>query len=359
MFRSSSPITNKPLAKKFVHPFIEMLERRDSEDLLIKTMGLYMGIDGGTNMQEVYTVDQFEFKAPVLEVFSYACAYGKDKLIRWLMDNFLPLEVSYDNNFCFLEAIKWSKFDTADLIATHDSFIPTTSILSNLFSRRKYNIIKTCVMSPRATGLIRTYRFTFAQYINANMTSSVDTLINRIQQKESNSVFEIVDPVYPNPRTPKIPFNSPAPVQTAPVQPAPVVETHEEPVQSAVPFSRVTQISPSDFDLRWNSPDPRMGETMTSPLDQTIGNAPVGMQLDEGAPTQSTENTPVDMQADESAPTQSAENAPVEMQVEAIVSSPTENPPERELPHEEETINISMQVENVPSDSNFSTTYTT
>ena len=191
---------------KFVHPFIELINKKASEAEMISLMALYMGINTGgidsNNQTYYYMTDQVEFIAPVLQVFSYATCNGKEQVTKWLMDNFIPLDVSYDNNFCYFESIRWGHSKMADLIATHESFIPTTVVLENLSFRQKYDIFRLCMSSPRISGLCRDYRFTFIHYIDTadNSNMYIYNLIQSIKQKEMNPSIEISDQIYPDPK---------------------------------------------------------------------------------------------------------------------------------------------------------------
>lgn len=183
----SNPSVSKPTAK-YVHPFIELVNRNAPTNELINTMALYLDISTGEDSQsgEKYylMVDQSEFIAPVLQVFSFSATNGREPVVRWIMENFVMLDVSYDNNFCYFDSIRWKHEKIADLITTHESFNPTPTVLQNLLARQKYDIFKKCMQSPAIQGLVRDYRFTFIKYLNENKYSAVHGLVDFIIKKE-------------------------------------------------------------------------------------------------------------------------------------------------------------------------------
>lgn len=197
-------ITAKAPAKKNVDPLIEMVTRGCSEQEIIRTLDAFMGkreIGKDANGQPVFDiVDQTMFTAPVLYIFSDAVNYGKVNTVRWLMDNFVPLNVSYDNNFCFFECQRWGHTALADMIVEHESFYPSTEVLDNLLTRSKYNLFRKCMTSPHLRDEMNTYRFTFMHYIDNNQYVAVNELYNKIKQRKTGTMTPILDPVYPNPK---------------------------------------------------------------------------------------------------------------------------------------------------------------
>ena len=205
---SSSPVSvPKQTAIKratYVHPFIDMINRNCSEAEMINTLQAFCGrVEVGTDQygRSIYeSVDQIEFTAPVLQVFSYCACNGKKSVVDWLVNNFVPLQVSYDNNHCFFECLRWKHYDIADMIARHESFNPSVEALENLLSRNKYADFGKCMLSPYLRGDFHTYRFTFQYYINNNQFSNANSLFQNIKQRTTNPDLVISDEVYPNPR---------------------------------------------------------------------------------------------------------------------------------------------------------------
>jgi hypothetical protein len=146
--------------KNFVHPFMELIKNNASNMEMIDTMALFMGVSKAGE-ESFYTVDQMDFIIPVLQVFSYAVCNDRAPVARWIMENFVLLDVSYDDNFCYNGAIKWNYPDIADEIALHESFSPSTSILQDLMRRGRYDLIKKCINAPALSGLLKEYKDAF------------------------------------------------------------------------------------------------------------------------------------------------------------------------------------------------------
>lgn len=199
------------VAKKrpaYVHPFIEMINRNCSETEMINTLEAFCGrTEVGTDEEGrlIYeAVDQTEFIAPVLQVFSYCATNGKQSVVQWLLNNFVPLQVSYDNNFCYFDCLKWGYHQIADWISEHESFYPSMEVLENLLNRGRYTQFHKCMSSPYLKDDLNTYRFTFMHYINNAQFSDVGNLLDNIKQKTAGQTIQILDTIYPNPRLAKL-----------------------------------------------------------------------------------------------------------------------------------------------------------
>lgn len=197
---------NKNISKKsrYVHPFIEIINRGASEAEIINLLQAFCGkTEVGPDDQGNPTfefVDQTEFIAPMLQLFSHCANNGKKTAVQWIITNFVPLCVSYDNNYCYFECLRWKHYEILDMIIGHESFDPTKQVLENILSRNKYDNFRTCMDSPRLSGLYRTYKFTFIHYITNSEFAKVIDLFNLINQKESGQDVEITDQIYPNPK---------------------------------------------------------------------------------------------------------------------------------------------------------------
>lgn len=204
------PITiSKNIRKQpFVHPFIDMIYKDYSEEKMINMLQAFCGrieIERDQYDRPIYEiVDQTEFIAPVLQVFSHCANNGKKEVVQWLVDNFVPLQVSYDNNYCFFECLKWKNYEIVDIIVDHESFYPSMEVLENLISRSKYAQIKKCMTSPYLQDDFGKYRFTIMHYVDNNQFVDINNLFMKIKQKLNNQQITIDDIVYPNPRLPKI-----------------------------------------------------------------------------------------------------------------------------------------------------------
>ena len=181
----------------YVHPFIELINKGSSEQEIIDTMTTYMGtipIGKDDNGNDIFDyVDQTLFIQPVMIVFSYATSNNKMMIVEWLLKNYIPLQVSYSDNFCYFEALKWNYYNMADLIVQHKSFIPSIMVLENLIYRNKYDLFKICMNSPGLEGILLKYKYNFLSYLDMNDTENIINLLNQIKEYEMNNK----DIIYP------------------------------------------------------------------------------------------------------------------------------------------------------------------
>ncbi|XWV25931.1 hypothetical protein QJ857_gp1149 [Tupanvirus soda lake] len=241
-----TPVAPKPVKPRtpYVHPFIEMINRNCSESEIINTLQAFCGrIEVGKDQfgRPIYeAVDQTEFIAPVLQVFSYCANNGKKTVVQWLLDNFVPLQVSYENNYCYFECLQWKHTDIADMLVGHESFVPSMEVLENLISRSKYAQFRKCMTSPLLPrGDLDTYRFTFMHYIDCNQFSNVSNLFRKIKQRSSGQQVAVDDKIYPNPRLAAL--KAATPLVPTPVVPEPVVPTAEPVVPTSEPVTPTEQ----------------------------------------------------------------------------------------------------------------------
>lgn len=183
-------------APKYVHPFIQLINNNANESEMVNTLQIYCGsteIGQDEEGKPIYeSVDQTMFIAPALQLFSYCATNNKIRVVKWLLDNFVPLQVSYEKNFCYFECVKFHYYDIADLIAQHESFDPTMVALDNLISRNKYDIFKKCMSSPYLTGLMNKYRYTFMRYVDKQQYSKINDLLGKIKQAGNVEGSEVV-----------------------------------------------------------------------------------------------------------------------------------------------------------------------
>jgi len=204
-FNPTPQIIPQPVPKRpaYVHPFIELINRPAPETEIINTLSAFMcctQIGTDSNGRPIYEeIDQTIFMGPITQVFSYGANNGRMQLTKWILDNYIPLQVSYDNNFCYFESLRWSHFQIADMIAQHESFVPTINVLENFISRNKYDLFKHCMKSPYLRGDLQTYRFTFVKYISDANYVSVQNLLSVIKKKEKDESVIISDTICPNP----------------------------------------------------------------------------------------------------------------------------------------------------------------
>ncbi|CAH6421073.1 Hypothetical protein MVR_LOCUS261 [uncultured virus] len=230
---SSSPIAI-PKPQGYVHPLIEMVNKGVSEADMICMLESFCGrqqVGTRPDGQPIYeVVDQTDYIGPVLQVFSYCSTNSKGQVVEWLLSNFVPLQVSYDNNFCFFQCLQYSSRASdgslmADLLVRHESFFPSLQVLENLMSRSRTDLVKVCMSSPYLRGDLSTYRFTIAAYVDANQPDKISTLLNLIKQRESGQDLPIPDEIYPNPRLVQAQAQVPVPESMPVSESAPAPES--------------------------------------------------------------------------------------------------------------------------------------
>lgn len=79
--------------------------------------------------EEFESFDQYLIIGPVMILFHRCILENKGQVINWLMKNYYPLQVSYDNNVCYFHARHRGANKIAVSITQHHSFVPTKSIL--------------------------------------------------------------------------------------------------------------------------------------------------------------------------------------------------------------------------------------
>ena len=193
-------VTSASSTRRFVHPFLEMLHGNVSEQGMIDTMAVYMGVtEIGKNADSspIYdVVDLTEFFGPVTQVFAYCANNGKRQVVNWLMNNYVPLNVSYDNNYCYFESIKWGLNDIAESISQHHSFVPSFETIKSMLSKSQYNLLRSTFTSPHLEGELNTYKYTLQVYLHQKKYAMLGDLIQLIEKRLTDNTIEINYPVY-------------------------------------------------------------------------------------------------------------------------------------------------------------------
>lgn len=198
--KTEEKTTAKPYKSDYIHPLIEMINRHHSESEMINMLETYcgtklVGVDEfGNNIYEY--VDQLSFFGPVMEVFAHCSGYGKKSVLIWLLEKYVPLDVSYDNNFCYFESLRYSHYTVTEMIVNHESFHPSLEVLENLLSRNKYELFNKCMSSPHLKGDLYTYRYTFQYYIINKQYQNINVLLQNINKRLTGQEIEISDKIY-------------------------------------------------------------------------------------------------------------------------------------------------------------------
>lgn len=194
----------KPKSIGYRHPLFTLIDRNATELEFITTLDSFCGTrqtGSTTNGDPVYEmVDQVELIAPVLQVFSYCASYGKKEVVSWILENFVPLQVSYDNNFCYHECRRWGQHEIAQLISMHESFEPTMKIIHDLLERECFVQFRKCVVNSQAPPNVFLYRFTFLHYLDNSNYEAICNLFNRLVQIDEGAEIEIPDEIRLHPK---------------------------------------------------------------------------------------------------------------------------------------------------------------
>ena len=133
-YRSSDGLTkrNPPKipsytpTKSNISPILEYAAKNSSQESIIKMLEEFC-----IPTEDTF-IDQYLIIAPIMILFHKCVINKRKKVIYWLMENYFPLQVSYDNNVCFFHAIHHGSPDIAIEITNHHSFVPTKSFLHSL-----------------------------------------------------------------------------------------------------------------------------------------------------------------------------------------------------------------------------------
>lgn len=167
----------------YSHPLIQVLQRTHTQEDVIDTLQAFVGnTEAGVNPDGsiVYdVVDQMDYFPQVMEVFAYACGYGHEKIVQWLLDNYVPLDVSYNENQCFIECIRMGHIHIAKMIMEHESFNPSVDVLIAVKNNDEY--LRTYLMKPNLDGDLKTYRYTLLNYLENKQYTEIESLLNNIK----------------------------------------------------------------------------------------------------------------------------------------------------------------------------------
>lgn len=185
--------------ERFIHPIISLIFKDVSDQEIISILEAYCGckeIGVDENNQPIYDiVDQTEFIAPILQLFSHCAAYGRIPVVRWLLDNFIPLDTSYNDNSIYFECLRWGQHEVIKMLITHCSFKPNIPVLENLLNREKYDQFLYCMKKSILDDNLNVYRYTLIKYVNEQQYMKAINLLNSIKQ-QSYSDIVINDEIY-------------------------------------------------------------------------------------------------------------------------------------------------------------------
>lgn len=204
-----TPITDNTSSNNVVndniHPLYELLQDKSEPEsiaILQTFCGTYeIGSDeSGQMMYE--SVDQMQFFAPVMQYFSLYCGKGFNNAVKWIIDNFLPLNVSYNNNFCYFECISQEGViineNIINMIVSHDSFGISIKILESFINNNKRYIAKDKLYTANVSKPLEPFRYTLLTYLNDNKISDFDNLVECLKKQIIHSHPVISKNIYDN-----------------------------------------------------------------------------------------------------------------------------------------------------------------
>lgn len=187
----------------YAHPLLELVKKGASSAEIINLLETYcccrkVGID--ENGESIYDVgEQFMIVVPVTQLFSYCVSEGRHDPVVWMMKNYVPLQVSYDNNSFYLECMNHNHTYMAGLMVAHESFQPDVQVMEYMLRRGRYDHLKICMMSKKLSSEFCRYRFTMIHYIDHLMYEKVSSLFNRIKENIDDPTVIIPDVEMPDP----------------------------------------------------------------------------------------------------------------------------------------------------------------
>ena len=149
------------------------------------------------------------------------------------MENYILLNVSYQDNYCFFESAKWNHRDISDMIARHYSFIPSLNTMRFMLQNNKYDLLEISLKSPHLRDDLNTYKYTLLFYLETRNFALFDSLITTIQQRITDKSIVITDPVMDRNYRNHIVSSTTEQTVTEAVE-QPITETVEQPVTETV-----------------------------------------------------------------------------------------------------------------------------
>ncbi|AEQ60751.1 hypothetical protein [Acanthamoeba polyphaga mimivirus] len=178
--------------KKYVHPVIDLINSNQSENEIIEVLKSFVGtnvVGTNENGQTIYDcVDQVELFGPAMQVFCHCACYGKKDVTDWILKNYVPLQVSYGDNFTFFETQKFKHFDISDMLVKHESFVPSYEVMQNLLSRSKYDLLEHCLNNPNLEKSHIDHYNLFIQYLSNKQYSNINELLVSLKKDSNTSI---------------------------------------------------------------------------------------------------------------------------------------------------------------------------
>jgi hypothetical protein len=81
--------------------------------------------------------DIYELIGPMTQVLSIVSGYGRDKVVEYILQKYPIIDVSYADNFCFLETMRYGHINICKLLVSHDSFTPDKMVIEKAIDHRE------------------------------------------------------------------------------------------------------------------------------------------------------------------------------------------------------------------------------
>lgn len=186
--------TNVSSSEPYVNPLFELVKKGKSQQEIIDNLNAYCGTHEieGENEPMFEQVDQYEFIAPALQLFTHCACYGMKDVVQWFIDNYVPLQVSYDNNFCYFECLRYGHYDIIEMITRHESFEPSFSVMENMLQRSKHHLFMASFNNSNIPSEINDYHYTFRYLMDRSEYQRMRSLFNSLKERHLGNSVKII-----------------------------------------------------------------------------------------------------------------------------------------------------------------------
>jgi hypothetical protein len=102
-----------------------------NQDVIIRTMDAFCGSNNGTEI-----VDQTIFASSMINILYEACKRNYFQVVQWICTNFVPIDVSHDNNICY--SITTNDQIRKTLSEHHSFCVSAVTLKQDLNTREKF-----------------------------------------------------------------------------------------------------------------------------------------------------------------------------------------------------------------------------
>ena len=173
--------------EKFVHPLIELLNKYPNEQQLIENMNAFcgstfLGMSEETGEPVYEMVDQLDCMYPMLMILYYSVRNSYKNAVIWILENYLPIQVSHSDNDFFKVAIHKNNFEIAELLLNHPSFEPSIQVLKTSLANNRFDFIRKCLENPNLPKSIAFYKSTILNNLDAGNKEKINAILDKIQE---------------------------------------------------------------------------------------------------------------------------------------------------------------------------------